>query len=88
MTKAISNSNPSVSIQNGGGNSPEPILVGSANQMIRFVGMVMLAVIIALVYFSVENIKLINENAKAIGVLTEKVRTLEDIVINKTLEVK
>ena len=91
MSKVISNSNPEIHVQNSAPASApaqEPVLVGSANQIVRFVGLVMFGVILVLAYFSVENLKVLKDIQSENGVLTEKVKVLEDIVINKYLVVK
>lgn len=48
--KNISNSNPEIHAQNGATHQ-EPVLVGSANQIVRFVGLVMFCTILVLSYF-------------------------------------
>ena len=91
MSKAISNSNPEIHVQNSAPAptpAQEPVLVGSANQIVRFVSLVMLSVILILAYFSVENLKVLKDIQSENGVLSEKVKVLEDIVINKYLVVK
>lgn len=87
--KNISNSNPEIQIQTGSQHpTPEPVLVGSANQVVRFVALIMFSVILVLSYFSVENLKVLKDSQAQIGILSEKVKTLEDIVINKYFVVK
>ena len=87
MQKVVTNANPEIHVQNGS-TQQEPVLVGSANQIMRLLSLVMLGVIIVISYAYVELIQAHGDTSREIGVLTEKVRTLEDIVINKTLEVK
>lgn len=87
--KAISNSNPEIHVQNGNSNpAPEPILVGSANAVIRFLTLALLAIILILVYFGIEAQKGILEQGTKIGVLQEKVNFLEDLVINKAYKIE
>lgn len=87
--KAISNSNPEIHVQNTAPvPAPEPVLVGSANQVIRFVALIMLGVILVVSYFSVENLKALKDSQREVGILSEKVKVLEDIVINKFYTVK
>lgn len=85
--KNISNSNPEIHVQNGATHQ-EPVLVGSANQIVRLVSLVMLCTILVLSYFSLENVKLLKDIQAANGQLEHRVHILEDIVINKTLVVK
>ena len=87
MQKVVTNANPEIHVQNGG-TQQEPVLVGSANQIMRLLSLVMLGVIIVISYAYVELLQAHSETSKEVGVLTEKVRTLEDIVINKTLAVR
>lgn len=88
-TKAISNSNPEIHVQNGTSNpQPEPVLVGSANAAIRFITLALLGVILVLVYFCVEAQKIVLEQGTQIGVLQEKVNFLEDLVINKAYKIE
>ena len=87
--KNISNSNPEIRIQTGSQHpTPDPVLVGSSNQVVRFVALIMFGVILVLSYFSVENLKVLKDSQAQIGILSEKVKTLEDIVINKYFVVK
>lgn len=87
MQKVVTNANPEIHVQ-GGGAQQEPVLIGSANQIMRLLSLVMLGVIIVISYAYVELLQAHGDTSREIGVLTEKVRTLEDIVINKTLKVK
>lgn len=88
-TKAISNSNPEIHVQNGTSHpQPEPVLVGSANAAIRFITLALLGVILVLVYFCVEAQKTVLEQGTQIGVLQEKVNFLEDLVINKAYKIE
>lgn len=87
MQKVVTNANPEIHVQSSG-TQQEPVLVGSANQIMRLLSLVMLGVIIVISYAYVELFQAHGNTSREIGVLTEKVRTLEDIVINKTLEVK
>ena len=82
--KNISNSNPEIHVQNGATHQ-EPVLVGSANQIVRFVGLVMFCTILVLSYFGLENLKLLKDTEAKIEI---QVQTLEDIVVNKTLAVR
>lgn len=85
--KNISNSNPEIHVQNGASHQ-EPVLVGSANQIVRFVGLVMFCTILVLCYFGLENLKLLKDVQASNGQLEIRVQTLEDIIVNKTLIVK
>lgn len=88
-TKAISNSNPEIHVQNGTSHpQSEPVLVGSANAAIRFITLALLGVILVLVYFCVESQKTVLEQGTQIGVLQEKVHFLEDLVINKAYKIE
>lgn len=87
MQKVVTNTNPEIHVQNGS-TQQESVLVGSANQIMRLLSLVMLGVIIVISYAYVELLQAHGDVSKEVGVLTEKVRTLEDIVINKTLEVR
>ena len=85
--KNISNPNPEIHVQNGATHQ-EPVLVGSANQIVRLVSLVMLCTILVLSYFGLENLKLLKDTEAKVGRLEIQIQTLEDIVVNKTLIVK
>lgn len=85
--KNISNSNPEIPVQNGATHQ-EPVLVGSANQIVRLISLVMFCTILVLSYFGLENLKLLKDTEAKIGRLEIQVQTLEDIVVNKTLAVR